>query len=155
LKSTRSADAAGLAPPAAPRLLWRPAAAVARTASPFVSGAAPPSAASLRVIAAFGSLRVAGDGGSRDCKLGGRRQWQAKKPLLRWDRLGGRDETKLIYSMLSVRLHVRCPFYGACSFRRPGRSTLRGVRSWMKGDVEGHARRAVRRGRTGFGLRLF
>jgi hypothetical protein len=73
LKSTRSADVAWLAPPAAPRLLWRLAAAVARTASPFILGAAPPSATTLRVIASFGSLGVAGDGGSQDCKLGGRR----------------------------------------------------------------------------------
>jgi hypothetical protein len=49
----------------------------------------------------------------------------------------GRGESKLVYSMLSVRLHVRCPSCGACSSRRHGRSTLRGVRSWMKGDAEG------------------
>jgi hypothetical protein len=92
LKSTRSADAAGLAPPATHRLLWRPAAAVARTASPFVSGAAPPTAASLRVITTFRSLGVAGDGGSRDCKLGGRRRWQARKPPASMGQVGGRDE---------------------------------------------------------------
>jgi hypothetical protein len=84
LKSTRSADVAGLAPPAAPRLLWRLEAAVAPMTSPFVSGAAPPSAASLRVIATFGSLGVAGDG-------------KQENPFLRWDRLGGeRDELKLV-----------------------------------------------------------
>jgi hypothetical protein len=89
LKSTRSADAAGLAPPAAPRLLWRPAAAVARTTSPFVSGAVPPTTASLWVIAAFGSLGVAGDGGSRDWKLGVTGDGRQENALLRWDRLGG------------------------------------------------------------------
>jgi hypothetical protein len=89
LKSTRSADAVGLAPPAAPRLMWRPAAAVARTASPFVLGAALPSAASLRVIANFVSLEVAGDGGSRDCKLGGRWRWQARKPPPSMGQVGG------------------------------------------------------------------
>jgi hypothetical protein len=141
LKSARSTDAAGLAPPVAPKLMWRPAAAVSPTASPFVSGAAPPSAASLQVIAAFGSLGVAGDGGSRDCKLGGRRRWQARKPPPSMGQFGGgRDESKLVYSMLSVRLHVRCPSCGPCYSRGPGRSNLRGVRSWMKGDVEGRAR---------------
>jgi hypothetical protein len=90
LKSTRSADEAGLAPPAAPKLLWRPAAAVAHTTSPFVSGATPPFAASLQVIAAFGSLGVAGDGGSRDCKLGGHRQWQARKPPPSMGQVGGK-----------------------------------------------------------------
>jgi hypothetical protein len=155
LKSTRSADTAGLAPPVAPWLLWRPAAAVARTASPFVSGVAPPSAASLRVIAAFGSLGVTGDGGSRDCQLGGHRQWQARKPPPSMGQVRGGDESKLVYSMLLVRLHVRYPSCGACSSRGPGRSTLHGVRSWMKGDAEGCTARAVRRGRIGFDLRLF
>jgi hypothetical protein len=89
LKSTCSSDAAGLAPPTAPWLLWRLAMAVSRTASPFVSGAAPPSTASLRVIAAFGSLGVAGDGGSQDCKLGCRRQWQARKPPPSMGQVGG------------------------------------------------------------------
>jgi hypothetical protein len=54
---------------------------------------------------------------------------------------GGRDEVKLVYSMLTARFHVRCPSCGPCSSRGPGRSTLRGVRSWMKGDAEGCARR--------------
>jgi hypothetical protein len=79
-------------------------------------------------VAEIASLGVAGDG-------------RQENPLLRWDRLGGRDESKLVYSMLSVRLHVRCPSCGPCSSRGPGRSDLRGVRSWMKGDVEGRARR--------------
>jgi hypothetical protein len=56
---------------------------------------------------------------------------------------GGRDEAKLVYSMLSVRLHVRRPSCGPCSSRGPGRSTLRNVLSWMKGDAEGRARRAL------------
>jgi hypothetical protein len=149
LKSTRSADAAGLAPPAAPRLLWRPAAAVARTTSPFVSGAVPPTTASLWVIAAFGSLGVAGDGGSRDWKLGVTGDGRQENALLRWDRLGGEGWIEIVvYSMLSVRLHVRCPSCGACSSRKPGRSTLRGVRSWMKGDAEGRARRVQCAGGT-------
>jgi hypothetical protein len=81
MKSVHSADAAALAPPTAPRVLWRPAAAVAPTASPFVSGAVPPFTALLRVIAAFGSLGVAGDGGCRsNGKLGGRWRWLARKP---------------------------------------------------------------------------
>jgi hypothetical protein len=54
---------------------------------------------------------------------------------------GGRDEVKLVYSMMSVRLHVHYPSCGPCSSRGPGRSTLRGVCSWMKGDAEGRARR--------------
>jgi hypothetical protein len=80
-------------------------------------------------VAEIASLGVAGDG-------------RQENPLLRWDRLeGGRDESKVVYSMLSVRLHVRCPSCGACSSRRPGWITLRGVRSWMKDDAEGRARR--------------
>jgi hypothetical protein len=67
---------------------------VARTASPFVSEAALPTAASLRVITTFRSLGVAGDGGSRDCKLGvvgdGR---QVPHPSM--GQVGGRDESKL------------------------------------------------------------
>jgi hypothetical protein len=126
----------------APKLLWRPVAAVAPTASPFVSEAAPPSAASLWVITAFESLGVAGDACSRDWKLGGRRRWQARKPPPSMGQVGGgRDEVKLVYSMLTARFHVRCPSCGPCSSRGPGRSTLRGVRSWMKGDAEGCARR--------------
>jgi hypothetical protein len=89
MKSAHSADAAALAPPTAPRLLWRPVAAVAPTASPFVSGAAPPFTAcfgssppskawgslAMAVAEAMGSLGVAGDG------------WQ-ENPLPSWDRLG-------------------------------------------------------------------
>jgi hypothetical protein len=142
LKSTRSADAVGLAPPTASRLLWRPAVAVAPTASPFVSGAAPPSAASLRVIAAFRSLGVAGDGGCRDCKLGVAGDGRQENPLPSMGQVrGGRDEAKLVYFMLSVRLHLCCPSCGPCSSRGPGQSTQRGIRSWMNGDAEGHARR--------------
>jgi hypothetical protein len=93
-------------------------------------------------VAEIASLGVTGNG-------------RQENPLLRWDRLGGGDESKLVYSMLLVRLHVRYPSCGACSSRGPGRSTLHGVRSWMKGDAEGCTARAVRRGRIGFDLRLF
>jgi hypothetical protein len=141
LKSTRSADEAGLALPAAPKLLWRPATAVAHTTSPSFQGrrllplprfrSSPPSEAwgSLTMaVAEIASLGVTGNG-------------RQENPLLRWDGLGGRDESKLIYSMLSVRLHVRCPSCGPCYSRGPGRSTLRGVGSWLKGDAEGRERR--------------
>jgi hypothetical protein len=89
LKSTRSVDAAGLAPPTSARLLWRPAAAVACTTSPSFQGrrrlplphfgSSPPSEAweSLAmVVAEIGSLGIIGDG-------------RQKNSLLRWDRLGG------------------------------------------------------------------
>jgi hypothetical protein len=80
-KATLSADAAGIAPPASPRLLWSPAAAVASTASPFICGAPPSPDASLRVIAAiWRSLAMAV---AEIASFGGRRQWrQARKPLL-------------------------------------------------------------------------
>jgi hypothetical protein len=78
---TLSADAAGIAPPASPRLLWRPAAAVASTASPFVCGAPSSPDASLRVIAAiWRSLAMAV---AEIASFEGHQQWrQARKPLL-------------------------------------------------------------------------
>jgi hypothetical protein len=74
---------------------------------PFVLGVVPPSAALLHVIADFGSLGVAGDGGSRDCMLRGQWRWRARKTPHSMGQVGGRDEAKLVYSMLSVQLHVR------------------------------------------------
>jgi hypothetical protein len=85
----RSADAVGLAPLAAPRILWRPAAVVTRTTSSFVSGAAPPSAASLRVIAAFGSLGSLAMAVAEIASLGVAGDGRQENPLLRWDKLGG------------------------------------------------------------------
>jgi hypothetical protein len=63
-------------------------------------------------VAEIASLGVAGDG-------------RQENPFLRWDKLGGRDEVKLVYFMLSVRLHVHCPSCGPFSYRGPRRSTLR------------------------------
>jgi hypothetical protein len=113
--------------------------AVVPMASPFISGAVPPSAARLQVIAAFGSLGSLAMAIAEIVSLGVAGDGRQENPFLRWDRLGGRDEVKLVYYMMSVRLHVRCPSCGPCSSRGPGRSTLRGVRSWMKGDAEGRA----------------
>jgi hypothetical protein len=85
----RSADAAGLALPAAPKLLWRPVVAVVPTASPFISGAVPPSAAWLQVIAAFGSLGSLAMAIAEIVSLGVAGDGRQENPLLRWDRLGG------------------------------------------------------------------
>jgi hypothetical protein len=107
-EATLSADAAGIAPPASPRLLWRPAAAVASTTSPFICGALPSPDASLQVIAAvWRSLamvvaEIASFGGSPAMAAGKK----TPSPSMRqWE--GGREEAKLVYSMLSFRLHIQ------------------------------------------------
>jgi hypothetical protein len=107
-EATLSTDVVGIAPPASPRLLWRPAAAVASTASHLFVGrrrhpmrrfrSSPPFGGRLRWrLPRLQASGVAGNGGrqenpfSFDNTVGGQ----------------GREEDKLVYSMLSFRLHIQ------------------------------------------------
>jgi hypothetical protein len=107
-KATLSADAAGIAPPASPRLLWRPAAAVASTASPSFVGRRRHLMCHFGSSALFGgrlrwrlprlqASRVAGNGGRQE------NPFSFDKTVGGW----GRDEAKLVYSMMSFRLHIQ------------------------------------------------
>jgi hypothetical protein len=58
-------------------------------ASPFISVAAPPFAALLRVIAAFRSMGSLAMAVAEIASLGVAGDGRQETPLLRWDRLGG------------------------------------------------------------------